>query len=62
MPLETVAAALREQNERIAGIAGFWGDENGRALEAEIYRTGEMWACSPTQALRWLVTAYGLHD
>jgi hypothetical protein len=61
LPLETIVAALREQKERIAGIAGFWGDENGRALEAEIHRTGELRACHPAQALRWLLTAHGLN-
>jgi hypothetical protein len=61
-PLEAIISTLRTHGGQIVGIAGFWGDESGRALQAEIYRSGEIRAGSPTTALRWLETAYGLND
>lgn len=38
-------------------VAGTWGDGRGRAVQAEIYRDGRIWAETHTQAERWLLAA-----
>jgi hypothetical protein len=59
--LETIIAAVRGDS-RIEGVAGFWGDESGRVYEGVLHRSGDAWLEHPTQAVRWLITAYGLDD
>lgn len=61
-PLEAIVAALRAHADRVAGVAGFWGDGAGNVVEGELFRSGEVRVSSPTTAIRWLETAYGLND
>lgn len=58
--LEAIIAALHSHADRVAGVAGFWGDTSGNVVEGEVFRSGEVRVGSPTAAIRWLETAYGL--
>jgi hypothetical protein len=53
---ETVLRMLAAERSAQA-VAGTWGDARGRAVQAEIYRDGRIWAETHTQAERWLLAA-----
>ena len=60
-PAATGEAILRTvtADHGAQAVAGTWGDARGRAVQAEMYRDGRIWAETHTQAERWLLAAAG---
>lgn len=60
-PMQAPKALAQLARDRSArGLSGTWGDETGRAVTAELYTDGRIWADDHARAELWLLVAAGL--